>query len=88
LPVSKPREKNISHEILQDHFNAFEENYNAQYSEKYCKYRIIHIKETDERFIKCGDHSKGIAWIKCTNTHCEREYFRPFVASLKGACKS
>jgi len=32
--------------------------------------------------------SKRITRIKCTNTHCKHEYFRPFVASLKGACKS
>jgi hypothetical protein len=54
LPGYKPREKNVIQEILQDHFNSFEENYDAQYSEKYGKYRIIHIKETVERFIECG----------------------------------
>lgn len=82
MPGYKPREKNVIQEILQDHFNSFEENYDAQYSEKYGKYRIIHIKETVERFIECGDYSKGIARIKCTNTHCGHEYFRPF------SCKS
>ena len=45
-------------------------------------FRIIHIKETVERFIECGDYSKGIARIKCTNTNCGHEYFRPF------SCKS
>jgi len=88
LPVYKPRGKNVIQEILQDHFKSFEENYDTQYSKKYGKYRIIHIKETVERFIECGDYSKGIARIKCTNTHCKHEYFRPFIASLKGACKS
>jgi hypothetical protein len=82
LPAYKPREKNVIQEILQDHFKSFEENYDTQYSEKYGKYRIIHIKETVERFIECGDYSKGIARIKCTNTHCRHEYFRPF------SCKS
>jgi hypothetical protein len=88
LPVYKPREKNVIQEILQDHFSLFEENYDAQYSKKYGQYRIIRIKESVEKFIECGDYSKGIARIKCTNTHCKHEYFRPFVASLKGACKS
>jgi hypothetical protein len=82
LPGYKPREKNVIQDILQDHFNSFEENYDIQYSEKYGKYRIIHIKETVERFIECGDYSKGIARIKCTNTTCGHEYFRPF------SCKS
>ena len=28
--------------------------------------------------MECGDYSKGIARIKCTNEDCENEYFRPF----------
>jgi len=70
LPAYKPKETNVIQEILQDHFKSFEENYDTQYSARYSKYRIIHIKETVERFIACGDYSKGIARIKCTNTHC------------------
>jgi hypothetical protein len=88
LPVYNPREKNVIQEIFQDHLKSFEENYGTQYSVKYSKYRIIHIKETFERFIECGDYSKGIVRIKYTNPNCGHEYFRPFVASLKGACKS
>jgi hypothetical protein len=82
LPAYQPREKNVIQAILQDHFKSFEENYDTQYSEKYGKYRIIYIKETVERFIECGDYSKGIARIKCTNPNCGHEYFRPF------SCKS
>jgi len=82
LPAYQPREKNVIQKILQDHFGAFEESYDDKYSERYGKYRIIHIKETVERFVECGDYSKGIARIKCTNTHCGHEYFRPF------SCKS
>jgi hypothetical protein len=52
LSVYKPREKNGIQEILHDHFSAFEENYDLQYSEKYGKYRIIRIKETVGRFIE------------------------------------
>lgn len=71
--VYKPREKNVIQEILQEHFKFFEQNYDTQYSRKYDKYRIIHIKEAVKRFIECGDYSKGIARIKCTNTHCGHE---------------
>jgi len=49
LPGYKPREKNVIQEILHDHFKSFEENYDAQYSEKYGKYRIIRIKEAVEK---------------------------------------
>jgi len=82
LPVYKPREKNVIQEILQAYFSTFEENYDAQYSEKYGKYRIIRIKESVEKFIECGDYSKGITRIKFTNNDCKCEYFRPF------SCKS
>lgn len=78
MPGYKPREKNVIQEFLQDHFKFFEENYDTQYSEKYDKYRIIHIKETIERFIECGDYSKGIARIKCTHTYFGHEYFRQY----------
>ena len=60
----------------------FEENYDTQYSKRYGQYRIIRIKESVEKFIECGDYSKGIARIKCTNHDCKYEYFRPF------SCKS
>ena len=82
MPVYKPREKNVIQEILHDHSKSFEKIYDAQYSEKYGKYRIIRIKEAVEKFIECGDYSKGVARIKCTNPDCGYEYFRPF------SCKS
>ena len=88
MPCYKPREKNVIQENLQDHFNSFVKNYDTQYSEKYGKYWIIYIKETVERFVECGDYSKGVARIKCTITTYGHEYSRPFIASLKVACKS
>jgi hypothetical protein len=48
----------------------------------------IRIKEAVEKFLKCRDYSKGIARIKYANPHCGHDYFRPFVALLKGTCKS
>jgi hypothetical protein len=35
-----------------------------------------------QRFETCGDYTKGIARIKCSNPECRLEYFRPF--SCKG----
>ena len=88
MPVYVPREQNVIQKILQDHFSDFEERYDELYAKEYGKYRIIRIKEAVEKFIECGDYSKGIARIKCTNHNCDHEYFRPFVASLKEACKT
>jgi len=60
----------------------FEKHYDDHYADKYGKYRIIRIKQAVEKFIECGEYSKGIARIKCTNPECGYEYFRPF------SCKS
>ena len=82
MPVYVPKEQNVIQEILQDHFSDFEEQYDDHYAKQYGKYRIIRIKETVEKFLECGDYSKGIARIKCPNPVCDHEYFRPF------SCKS
>ena len=74
--------------IFQYHFSDFEDRYDDLYAKQYGKYRIIRIKEAVEKFLECGDYLKGIARIKCTNPRCGHEFFRPFVASLKEACKS
>ena len=39
-------------------------------------------------FIECGDYSKGIARIKCTNHNCDHEYFRPFSCKTWYLCPS
>ncbi len=83
MPVYVPREQNVVQKILKEHFSDFEERYNDLYAKQYGKYRIIRIKEAVEKFLECGDYSKGIARIKCTNPDCNHQYFRPFVASLK-----
>ena len=67
---------------MADHFSDFEERYDELYAKEYGKYRIIRIKEAVEKFLECGDYSKGVARIKCTNPDCKYEYFRPF------SCKS
>ena len=66
----------------------FEECYDELYAKEYGKYRIIRIKEAVEKFLECGDYSKGIARIKCTNPECKYEYYRPFAAKAEVACKS
>ena len=63
LPVYIPREQNVIQRILKDHFSDFEECYDELYAKEYGKYRIIRIKEAVEKFLECGDCSKGIARI-------------------------
>ncbi len=78
MPVYIPREQNVIQRILKDHFLDFEECYDELYAKEYGKYRIIRIKEAVEKFLECGDYSKGIARIKCTNPECKYEYYRSF----------
>lgn len=47
--------------------------------------QVQYLKEAVLEFLDCGDYSKGIARIRCTNPECGYDYFRPFVASLIGA---
>ena len=58
------------------------------HAKEYGKYRIIHIKEAVKKFLECGDYSKGIARIKCTNHNCDHEYFRPFSCKAWYLCPS
>ncbi|KKM69790.1 hypothetical protein LCGC14_1447260 [marine sediment metagenome] len=88
MPVYVPKEQNVIQEILQDHFSDFEEQYDDHYAKQYGKYRIIRIKEAVEKFLECGDYSKGIARIKCTNHNCDHEYFRPFSCKTWYLCPS
>ena len=41
-----------------------------------------------ERFLCCGDYTKGIARIKYTNPDCKSEYFRPFSCKVFHLCPS
>ena len=38
--------------------------------------------------MECGDYSKGVARIKCTNAECGNEYFRPFSCKVFHLCPS
>jgi hypothetical protein len=88
VPGYKPRSKNVIQTIFKDHFSDFEKRYDDHYADKYGKYRIIRIKQAVEKFIDCGDYSKGVARIKCTSPDCDHEYFRPFSCKRWYLCPS
>ena len=52
--------------------------YDAEFAARLGKYRRERITTAVERFLDCGDYSKGIARIKCTNAHCKSECFRKY----------
>jgi len=86
VPVYKPRSRNVIQTILKNHFSDFEKHYDDHYADKYGKYRIIRIKQAVEKFIECGDYSKGIARIKCTNPNCGHAMKVISVVTDPGGC--
>lgn len=67
---------------LQRLFRAYHpelfERYDAEFVARLGRFRRERIAKSVERFLECGDYSKGIARIRCTNPDCKNEYFRAF----------
>jgi hypothetical protein len=80
--VYRPRGINDLQILFKKHFQRIAEQYESKYAVIYGRFRIERITEVVEKFIVCGDYSRGIARIQCTNPECKYEYFRPF------SCKS
>src|SRR6056297_684738 len=77
-----PRGRNTLHEVFERHFADFLSRYDEEYADTFGKFRLERIRTVGEHFLTCGDYRKGIARIRCTNTNCGHDYFRPF--SCKG----
>jgi hypothetical protein len=80
--VYRPRGINALQILFQKHFQRIAEQYESKFAVIYGRFRIERITEVVEKFILCGDYSRGVARIQCTNPDCKYEYFRPF------SCKS
>lgn len=83
-----PRGTNVLQTIFKGHFQQFAEQYDERYAKIYGRFRLEHISEVVENFLECGDYSKGIARIQCTNPACGFEYFRPFSCKAFYFCPS
>jgi hypothetical protein len=80
--VYRPRGINDLQILFKKHFQRIVEQYESKFAVIYGRFRIERITEAVEKFILCGDYSRGVARIQCTNPECKFEYFRPF------SCKS
>jgi len=62
----------------------------ASFCSSCTKFRLERISRVAERFESCGDYTKGIACIQCSNPSCRFEHFRPSPArhsiSARPAC--
>ena len=63
-----------------------------RYSEKYDtevgKIRFSRIESFKDSLISCGDYTKGVARIQCSNPECKHEIFRPFSCKRFYFCPS
>jgi hypothetical protein len=80
--VHRPRGINFLQLLFKKYFQSIADRYEDKYAVIYGQFRIERITEVVEKFILCGNYSRGVARIQCTNPDCRFEYFRPF------SCKS
>ncbi len=81
-PTYAQRGTNVLQTIFKEHFPDYADSYDEMYAPTYGRFRLERITEVVENFMSCGDYTKGIARIQCTNPECKEEFFRPF--SCKG----
>jgi len=84
----RQRGVNSLQRLFRAHFPEFCVRYEAEFAKRLGKFRLPRITKAVERFLGCGDYSKGIARIQCTNPDCRAEYFRPFSCSVFHLCPS
>ena len=83
-----PRAQNLLQHLFVEHFPTFVDSYDERYAEQYGKFRLQRIEQVAEPFITCGDYTRGIARIRCTNPDCGHDYFRPFSCKAFHLCPS
>lgn len=84
--VYKPRNPRDSSlwQLLDEHFDEFEERYDNLFSKEYGFYRPV-VSLIVRKFLKCGDLHQGFARVRCPDCHyeyllafsCHGRYFCP-----------
>jgi len=62
-----PRGPNTLTLIFHDHFPGFAQSYDSLYAQDYGRFRLERISRVAQRFETCGDYTKGVARIQCSN---------------------
>jgi hypothetical protein len=57
-------------------FPEFAALYETHHARRLGHSRLPRITRAVERFLECGDYTKGVARIRCTDPDCRAEYFR------------
>ena len=59
--------------LFRSHFPEFAARYDVDYARRLGRSRLQRITRAVERFLECGDYTKGVARIRCTNPDCRIE---------------
>jgi hypothetical protein len=83
----KPRNPKASapYQCVQAHFAEFEASYITRYQEQYGFYRPV-ISRVVEKFLSCGDLTKGFARVHCDT--CRHEYLLALSCKGRYLCPS
>ncbi|MBE3038044.1 MAG: transposase zinc-binding domain-containing protein, partial [Chloroflexi bacterium] len=74
--------------LFRTHFPELCARYESTYASRLGRFRLHRISSAVEHFLGCGDYTKGIARIQCTNPDCKADYFRPFSCKVFYLCPS
>lgn len=80
----KARESSLW-QLLNAHFDEFEDHYDALFSKRYGFYRPI-ISHVVRKFLECGDLHQGFARVRCPD--CHHEYLLAFSCRGRWFCPS
>jgi hypothetical protein len=83
----RPRDpwRSAFHQLMQEHFPAFQAVYAQRYQERYGYWRPI-MSQVVAAFLRCGDLQEGFARVRCAD--CGHELFVAFSCKQRCLCPS
>ncbi len=86
--VYRPRGTSSLQRLFRLYFPQITACYDSDFAKRLGQFRLKRLSTAVERFLECGDYTKGIARIRCTKAGCKTEYFRPFSCKVFHLCPS
>jgi hypothetical protein len=86
--VYRPRGTSSLQRLFRFHFPQITARYEPDFAKRLGPFPLKRLTSAVERFLDCGDYTKGIARIRCTKAGCKTEYFRPFSCKVFHLCPS
>ena len=76
--VYRERSPSILKAKIKNHCQSFFQKYSEKYDTEFGRIRLDRIESFKDCLFSCGDYTKGIARIQCSNPECKHEIFCPF----------